>query len=423
MSNNKKSDQTKNVCDTRPIDRSFISSVPELVKDIKNGKMIILVDDEDRENEGDLVVAAQYVSPDIINFMATHGKGLICLSMDGKLIDKLGLHMMTDDNKSQFNTAFTVSIEAAHGVTTGISAYDRATTILAAIKDDVKPSDVITPGHVFPLRAADGGVLKRAGQTEGSVDLTRIAALKPAGVICEIMKDDGTMARIPDLIEFSKRHNIKIGTIADIIQYRLKHDTLIKEEARAKLPTAYGGEFEVIAFSNQMDHHIHLALIKGDIKNRDSVLVRVHSECLTGDVFGSLRCDCAEQLHASMEMIDREGAGVVVYMRQEGRGIGIVNKIKAYYLQQEKKMDTVEANCALGLKPDLRDYGIGAQILNYLGIKKIRLLTNNPAKRAGLGGYGLEVIETVPIQIKPNSYNINYLRTKQQKMGHKLDIN
>ena len=420
MSNNKRS---QNVCNTEPVDRSFISSVTEIVDDLKNGKMVILVDDEDRENEGDLVVAAQYVTPQSINFMATHGKGLICLSMEGQLIDKLGLHMMTDDNKSQFNTAFTVSIEAARGVTTGISAYDRATTILTAIKDDVKPTDVVTPGHIFPLRAADGGTLKRAGQTEGSVDLVSIGGLKPAAVICEVMKDDGTMARMPDLIEFSKKHNIKIGTIADIIQYRLKNDTLIKEEARAKLPTAYGGEFEVIAFSNKMDNHIHLALIKGDIKNRDSVLVRVHSECLTGDVFGSLRCDCAEQLHASMEMIKKEGAGIVVYMRQEGRGIGIVNKIKAYYLQQEEKMDTVEANCALGLKPDLRDYGIGAQILRHLGVKKIRLLTNNPAKRAGLGGHGLEITETVSIQIKPNPYNISYLKTKQQKMGHKLDIN
>ena len=404
--------------------RSFLSSVPELIEDIKNGKMIILVDDEDRENEGDLVVAAQFVTPEIINFMAKEGRGLICLSLDGMLVDRLGLSMMSDDNKSPFNTAFTVSIEAATGVTTGISAYDRSTTVLAAIKDDVKPTDIVTPGHIFPLRALTGGVLKRAGQTEGSVDLARLAGLKAAGVICEVMKDDGTMARLPDLIEFAKEHGLKIGAIADIIQYRLRNDTLIiKEEARAKLPTMYGEGFEVIAFSNQIDQHINLALVKGDVKSKDSVLVRVHSECLTGDIFGSLRCDCGDQLHAAMQMIDAEGAGVIVYMRQEGRGIGLVNKIKAYYLQQEQKMDTVEANCALGFKSDLRDYGIGAQILNYLGVKKIRLLTNNPAKRAGLSGYGLEITETVPIKVEPNAHNLSYLKTKQQKMGHKLDIN
>ncbi|MEI6092238.1 MAG: bifunctional 3,4-dihydroxy-2-butanone-4-phosphate synthase/GTP cyclohydrolase II [bacterium] len=417
------SDNTKNKCEINNVDKSFISPVPELLEDIKNGKMIILVDDEDRENEGDIVVAAQYVTPEIINFMVTNARGLVCLSMDGKLIDKLGIHMMTDDNKSPFNTAFTVSIEAASGVTTGISAHDRATTILTATKDNVKPSDVVTPGHIFPLRAHDGGVLKRAGQTEGSVDLARISGLKPAAVICEVMKEDGTMARLNDLIEFGKKYNIKIGTIADLIQYRLKHETLIKEEARAKLPTLYGGDFEIIAFSNQMDQHIHLAIVKGDIKNKESVLVRVHSECLTGDVFSSLKCDCGDQLHASMQMIDKEGAGIVVYMRQEGRGIGIVNKIKAYYLQQEKGMDTVEANCALGLKPDLRDYGVGAQILRHLGARKIRLLTNNPAKRAGLSGHGLEVIETVSIVVEPNSHNISYLKVKQQKMGHKLGIN
>jgi 3,4-dihydroxy 2-butanone 4-phosphate synthase/GTP cyclohydrolase II len=418
-----KKDKIKNVCQTVAVDRSLLSSVPELIEDIKNGRMIILVDDEDRENEGDLVVAAQYVTPDIINFMATHGRGLICLSLDGKLVDKLELPLMTEDNKSPFNTAFTVSIEAASGVTTGISAYDRATTILTAVRDGVKSSDIVTPGHIFPLRAMDGGVLKRAGQTEGSVDLARLAGLKPAGVICEVMKDDGTMARLSDLTGFARAHGLKIGTIADIIKYRLNNDTLIKEESRAKLPTAYGDDFEIIAFSNQMDHHINLALVKGDIKSKDSVLVRVHSECLTGDVFGSLRCDCGDQLHASMEMIHEEGAGVIVYMRQEGRGIGLVNKIKAYHLQQEKKMDTVEANCALGFKPDLRDYGIGAQILHYLGVKKIRLLTNNPAKRAGLGGYGLQIVETLSIKVEPNTHNVHYLKTKQQKMGHKLDIN
>lgn len=417
------SDKIKNKCNSEKVDRAFISSVPELVEDIKNGKMIILVDDEDRENEGDLVIAAQYVTPEIINFMITNAKGLVCLSMDGDLIDKLGLHMMTDDNRSPFNTAFTVSIEAAQGVTTGISAYDRATTILTAIKDNVTPSDVVTPGHIFPLRAKEGGVLKRAGQTEGSVDLARISGLKSAAVICEVMKEDGTMARLNDLIVFAKKYGLKIGTIADLIQYRLKNETLIKEEARAKLPTLYGGDFEIIAFSNQMDQHIHLAIVKGDIRSKESILVRVHSECLTGDVFASLKCDCGDQLHASMQMIDKEGAGIIVYMRQEGRGIGIVNKIKAYYLQQEKKMDTVEANCALGFKPDLRDYGVGAQILRYLGATKIRLLTNNPAKRAGLSGHGLEVIETLPIVVEPNSHNVSYLKVKQQKMGHKLGIN
>ena len=402
--------------------KKYISPVKELLEEIKNGGMIILVDDEGRENEGDLVIAAEFVTPEIINFMAKHGRGLICLSLDGEIVDKLRLPMMTDDNKSQFGTAFTVSIEAASGVTTGISAHDRATTILAAVNDNAKPSDIVMPGHIFPLRAYKGGVLKRAGQTEGSVDLARIAGLKPAAVICEIMKDDGTMARMDDLVEFSKVHNIKIGTIADIIKYRMANETLIKEEARAKLPTAFGESFEVIAFSNEADPFIHVALVKGDLRSKDSILVRVHSECLTGDVFGSLRCDCGDQLHQAMCMIDKEGVGAIVYMRQEGRGIGLVNKIKAYHLQQEEHMDTVEANCALGFKPDLRDYGVGAQILSYLGIKKIRLLTNNPAKRVGLSGYNLEIVETVPIAIEPNAHNHEYLSTKKKKMGHDLDI-
>jgi len=400
--------------------KNFISPVKELLEEIKNGKMIILVDDEDRENEGDLVIPAEHVTPQIINFMAKHGRGLVCLSLDNEIVDKLKLPMMTEDNKSQFGTAFTVSIEAASGVTTGISAHDRATTILTAINDDAKPSDIVVPGHVFPLRACKGGVLKRAGQTEGSVDLARMAGLKPAAVICEIMKDDGTMARMGDLVEFSKEHKIKIGTIAEIIKYRMANETLIKEESRAKLPTAYGDNFEVVVFSNEADSYIHVALIKGDVKTKDSVLVRVHSECLTGDVFGSLKCDCGDQLHQAMKMIDEEGVGAIVYMRQEGRGIGLVNKIKAYHLQQEENMDTVEANCALGFKPDLRDYGIGAQILSYLGIKKIRLLTNNPAKRVGLGGYNLEIVDTVPIIIEPNKHNHGYLSTKKKKMGHTI---
>lgn len=414
MSNNKEA--------KKDISKVF-SPVPELVEDIKNGKMVILVDDEDRENEGDLVVAGQYATPDAINFMAKYGRGLICLSMDCELIDRLGLCMMTDDNKSPFNTAFTVSIEAAKGVSTGISAYDRSTTILTAIADNVTPSDIVTPGHIFPLKAQKGGVLKRAGQTEGSVDLAKLAGLKPAAVICEIMNDDGTMARLSDLVEFSEKHNLKIGSIANIINYRVSNDLLIKEESRAKIPTLYGGDFEIITFSNHLDEYVHLALVKGDIKSKESVLVRVHSECLTGDVFASLRCDCGEQLHTAMEMIEKEGAGVIVYMRQEGRGIGLVEKIKAYKLQEEQKLDTVEANCALGFKADLRDYGVGAQILRYLGVSKIRLLTNNPAKRAGLSGYGLEIVETVPIVSIPNKHNANYLKAKQTKMGHKLDIN
>ena len=404
------------------MNNNFISSVPELLEDIKKGKMVILVDDEDRENEGDLVVAAEYVTPEIINFMAKYGRGLICLSLDGSIVDQLGLEMMTDDNRSQFGTAFTVSIEAASGVTTGISAADRAVTILSAVKKDAKPKDIVSPGHVFPLRAQNGGVLKRAGQTEGSVDLAKMAGLRRAAVICEIMKDDGSMARMDDLIDFSKRHNIKIGTIADIIKYRMSNETLIKEEARAKLPTKHGEGFEIITFSNEADPYIHVALVRGDLNSKDSILVRVHSECLTGDVFDSIRCDCGDQLHEAMKMIDNEGVGVIVYMRQEGRGIGLVNKIKAYQLQQEKNMDTVEANCALGFKPDLRDYGIGAQILSYLGVKKIRLLTNNPSKRVGLSGYGLEIIDTVPIVVKSNPHNHNYLDTKKKKMGHKLDI-
>ncbi|MFH1222899.1 MAG: bifunctional 3,4-dihydroxy-2-butanone-4-phosphate synthase/GTP cyclohydrolase II [Pseudomonadota bacterium] len=400
-----------------------MAPVTELVEELKNGRMIILVDDEDRENEGDLVCAAQYVTPDIINFMAKHGRGLICLSLDGDIVDKLRIPMMTDDNNSKFGTAFTVSIEAAEGVTTGISAHDRAKTILTAIKDNAKPTDIVTPGHIFPLRAQKGGVLKRAGQTEGSVDLARIGGLKPAAVICEIMNDDGTMARMPQLCEFAKKHNLKIGTIADLIKYRMSNDTLIKEEARTKLPTFFGGDFEIVAFANDVDPFTHVALIKGDIKKQDSVLVRVHSECLTGDVFSSKRCDCGDQLHAAMEMINKEGAGVIVYMRQEGRGIGLINKLKAYELQQNKNLDTVEANCVLGFKPDLRDYGIGAQILHHLGVKKIRLLTNNPAKRVGLNGYGLEIVETLPIKAELTQYNKKYLKTKQQKMGHKLDIN
>ncbi|MBN1114554.1 MAG: bifunctional 3,4-dihydroxy-2-butanone-4-phosphate synthase/GTP cyclohydrolase II [Oligoflexia bacterium] len=401
----------------------FISPVEDLLMDIRNGKMIILVDDEDRENEGDLVISAQCATPEAINFMAKHGRGLICLSMSPEYIDRLELPMMTENNRSRFTTAFTVSIEAACGVTTGISAYDRATTVLTAISDNVKPSDIVTPGHVFPLRARKGGVLKRAGQTEGSVDLAELAGHKPAAVICEIMKDDGSMARLPDLVEFAKQHSIKIGTIADLIKYRLSNETLVTEEAHASLPTVDGGDFRLMAFSNIVDSNVHLALVKGKVNDGKPVLVRVHSECLTGDVFGSLRCDCGDQLKRSMEMIRQNGSGILLYMRQEGRGIGLVNKIKAYYLQEAEKLDTVEANCRLGFKSDLRDYGIGAQILSLLGVRRIRLITNNPAKLVGLSGYGLEVVETLPIKIACNRYNHDYLKAKKEKMGHNLDIN
>ncbi len=399
----------------------MVSTINEAVEDIKNGKMVILVDDEDRENEGDLCMAAEYVTPKAVNFMARYGRGLICLSMAVELADRLNLPLMTTNNKSQFGTAFTVSIEARTGVTTGISAKDRATTILAAVADDAKPEDLVSPGHVFPLRARKGGVLVRTGQTEGSVDLARLAYLQPAGVICEIMKEDGSMARMPDLEIFAKEHDMKIVTIADLIDFRMQHERLIKRVAEATLPTKYGGEFKIIVYENDVDEMKHIALVKGDIKPEDEVLVRVHSECVTGDLFGSLRCDCGDQLHKAMEMVDKEGKGVIVYMHQEGRGIGLANKIKAYNLQENGR-DTVEANLELGFKNDLRDYGIGAQILVDLGVKKMRLMTNNPKKIVGVEGYGVKVVERVPIEIKPNEDNVRYLKTKRDKMGHLLRI-
>ncbi|MFB3887727.1 MAG: bifunctional 3,4-dihydroxy-2-butanone-4-phosphate synthase/GTP cyclohydrolase II [Thermodesulfobacteriota bacterium] len=383
--------------------------------------MVVLVDDEDRENEGDLTMAAEKVTPDAINFMAKYGRGLICLSLTGERLDELRLPMMVSENSSRFQTAFTVSIDARKGVTTGISAADRATTILTAIDERSKPEDLVSPGHVFPLRAKRGGVLVRAGQTEGSIDLVKLAGLKPAGVICEIMKDDGTMARMPDLRIFAEKHGLKIVTVADLIEYRMKKESLVRRIATAKLPTKYGGLFTAIAYENDIDPHHHIALVKGEIGSEDRVLVRVHSQCLTGDVFGSKRCDCEEQLHTAMAMVEREGKGIIVYMRQEGRGIGLVNKLKAYSLQDLGK-DTVEANQALGFEPDMREYGIGAQILSDLGLHKIRLMTNNPRKIIGLEGFGIQVVERVPIETMPRQENLEYLRTKAKKMGHLLSI-
>ncbi len=399
----------------------MVSTIEEGLEDIRQGKMVILVDDEDRENEGDLTMAAEKVTPEAINFMAKYGRGLICLSLTEARLNELRLPMMVFENTSRFQTAFTISIDARRGVTTGISAADRACTILTAIDDETKPEDLVAPGHIFPLKAREGGVLVRTGQTEGSVDLARLAGLKPAGVICEIMKDDGTMARMPDLQIFAKEHGLKIVTIADLIKYRLSKESLVRRIATATLPTKYGGLFTAIAYENDIDSYHHIALVKGEIGLEDKVLVRVHSQCLTGDVFGSKRCDCEEQLHTAMAMVDKEGKGVIVYMRQEGRGIGLVNKLRAYCLQDQGK-DTVEANEELGFKADMRDYGIGAQILVDLGLHKIRLMTNNPRKIIGLEGYGIEVVERVPIETRPHQENIEYLKAKARKMGHLLSI-
>ncbi|HBG20196.1 MAG TPA: bifunctional 3,4-dihydroxy-2-butanone-4-phosphate synthase/GTP cyclohydrolase II [Desulfobulbaceae bacterium] len=399
-----------------------VSSIEEVIEDVKAGKMIILVDDEDRENEGDLYMAAEMVSAEAINFMAMYGRGLICLTLSGELVDKLGLPMMVNNNTSPYGTGFTVSIEARSGVSTGISAADRARTVLVAVDPDAKSSDLVSPGHIFPLRAKDGGVLVRTGQTEGSVDLSRLAGLRAAGVICEIMNEDGTMARMPDLEKFAAKHDVKIATIADLVAYRLRQDTLVKREVEARVPTGHAGEFKAVVYTNSVDNLEHIALVKGDISKVERVLVRVHSECLTGDVFGSSRCDCGLQLDAAMQMIEQEGCGIVLYMRQEGRGIGLINKLKAYRLQDEEGVDTVEANHRLGFKSDLRDYGIGAQILRDLGVKKMAILTNNPKKIVGLEGYGIEVVARFPLEMPASKENKEYLLCKRDRMGHLIEV-
>ncbi|MFW6139908.1 MAG: bifunctional 3,4-dihydroxy-2-butanone-4-phosphate synthase/GTP cyclohydrolase II [Acidobacteriota bacterium] len=401
--------------------KKAVTSVTKAIKTIKEGKLIIIVDDEDRENEGDLTCAAEKVTPDIINFMAKHGRGLICLSLTQDRIEKLDLPLMVKYNTAPFHTAFTVSVDAKEGITTGISAYDRARTILTAIAPESEPSDLVRPGHIFPLQAREGGVLKRAGQTEASVDIARLGGLTPAGVICEIMNEDGTMARREELVKFSETFDIPILTIEELIKYRMQNEILVKKTEEADLPTKYG-HFKIMIFEDTIYKEHHVALVKGEIKKDEPTLVRAHSQCLTGDTFHSKRCDCGEQLILSMKMIEKEGRGVILYMMDhEGRGIGLVNKIKAYALQ-EKGVDTVEANQKLGFKPDQRDYGIGAQILVSLGITKLRLVTNNPRKFIGLSGYGLEIAERMPIEVPPNDKNLKYLKTKKEKMGHILEM-
>jgi 3,4-dihydroxy 2-butanone 4-phosphate synthase/GTP cyclohydrolase II len=398
-----------------------VNTIEEAIEDIKNGKVIIVVDDEDRENEGDFLCAARSITPEIINFMATHGRGLICAPLIENRCDELGLELMVQSNNSLYETPFTVSVDLiGHGCTTGISAHDRAKTVLALINPNIKPEELGKPGHIFPLRAKKGGVLRRAGHTEAAIDFARLAGFEPAGVIVEIMNEDGTMARLPDLVIIAQKFNLKLVTIKDLIAYRLQKERLIKREIQVKMPTEFGN-FDMVAYTQITTNQEHLALVKGEWRADEPVLVRVHSSCITGDIFGSCRCDCGPQLHAAMQKIEEEGRGVIVYMNQEGRGIGLMNKLKAYKLQEEG-FDTVEANLKLGFKMDERDYGIGAQILKDLGISKIKLMTNNPKKRVGLIGYGLEIVENVTLEIKANQHNLFYLQTKRDKMGHRLKL-
>jgi 3,4-dihydroxy 2-butanone 4-phosphate synthase / GTP cyclohydrolase II len=398
--------------------KSPFSTIDEALEDIRDGKMVVVCDAEERENEGDLTLAAQFATPDAINFMAKHGRGLVCLALTPDRCDDLGLDLMAAKNESAFQTAFTVSIEAREGITTGISAHDRAHTIQVAIDPNSRPQDVVQPGHIFPLKAKPGGVLERTGQTEAAVDLARLAGLNPAGVICEVMNDDGTMARVDDLVGYCEEHGLRMITVADLIAYRRRHDKLVERVVEASLPTKFG-EFSVVGFRSLVDEKHHVAMIKGEVEGEEDVLVRVHSECLTGDVFHSLRCDCGQQLEDALLRIEQEGRGVLLYLAQEGRGIGLLNKLRAYKLQEQGR-DTVDANLELGLPADLRDYGIGAQILVDLGLSSIRLLTNNPKKIVGLEGYGLRVTDQLPIQHPPNEHNRDYLRAKQEKLGHML---